>query len=370
MWIFHVFTAGYTQSVTNLQWGNGWWIEAVCAGASHCAHSVTAHPRPQWWHGVSMAMELVVPDPELDMAPSGLYPRARNTTTGVSMNESVQLEPSVVWNTTVQSSQTRNEDGSCISHCCGWCWTPAPKGADTCKVLHFPGEVPWLGRWRGAQTPDAEGLKGGFHAAVALWHGQKGFCPPIPAMQRLQFVLSLKPSDSWKTWGAVPSPPTTGTGSRAAHCHPLFCDLLCYQSTEPVHNVCGNHLNSAPWICSRGRGRQGTSFSPFFNITHTQQKCIGTFRDFRGETSSTLALNRLLSNLILVSKESSFLVWRRLTGSHAHFLCHLHSLKAEVKQKDMKTFIPGTGKQGDVSGLQSAINYNNFGNKLPSRPPF
>lgn len=63
-------------------------------------------------------------------------------------------------------------------------------------------------------------------------------------------------------------------------------------------------------------------------------------------------------------------MWTRLTGSHAHFLCHLHSLEAEVKQKDMKTFIPGAGKQGDISGLQSAVNCNNFGNKLPSHPPF
>lgn len=45
-------------------------------------------------------------------------------------------------------------------------------------------------------------------------------------------------------------------------------------------------------------------------------------------------------------------------------------LEVEVKQKDMKTFIPGAGKQGDISGLQSAVNCNNFGNKLPSHPPF
>lgn len=43
-----------------------------------------------------------------------------------------------------------------------------------------------------------------------------------------------------------------------------------------------------------------------------------------------LALNRLLSTLILVSKQSSFQMQRRLRGSHAHFLCHLHSLKAEM----------------------------------------
>lgn len=56
-------------------------------------------------------------------------------------------------------------------------------------------------------------------------------------------------------------------------------------------------------------------------------------------------------------KESSFMMWRRLPGSHARFLCHLHSLEAEVKQKDMmETFIPGTGRQGDVSGLQSSVN--------------
>lgn len=134
-----------------------------------------------------------------------------------------------------------------------------------------------------------------------------------------------------------------------------------------MHSACGRHLNAARWICSRGK--HGGSFSPFFNITHMQQKWVGTLRDFRGETSSTLALNRLLSNLILVSEESSFLMWRTLTGSHAHFLCHLQSLEAEVKQKDTKTFIPGAGKQGDVSELHSAVNYNNFGNKLQSHPP-
>lgn len=204
------------------------------------------------------------------------------------------------------------------------------------------------------------------HCVLGMRSRHKGFCPPAPAVQRLQFVLSVKPSDSCK---AVPSPPSAGTGRMAAYCHCLFCDLLCKQSTELVHSAGGNHLNAASWICSRGR-RHRLSFSSFFNITHVQQKPIGTSCDFRGEASSTLALNKLLSNLVLVSKESSFLMWRRLTGSHAHFLCHLHSLEAEVKQKDMKPFIPGTGKQGDVSGLQSAVNYNNFGNKLPSHPPF
>lgn len=174
-------------------------------------------------------------------------------------------------------------------------------------------------------------------------------------------MLSVKHSDSCK---AVPSP--TSDGTAIAY---LWSTLL--TEHRRVHSACGNHLNAACWICSRGRGRHGVSPSPFFNITHMQQKCIGTLRDFRGETSSTRALNRLLSNLTLVSKESSFLMWRRHTGSHAHFLCHLHSLEEEVKQKDMmKAFIPGTGKQGDVLGLQSAVNYNNFGNKLPSHPLF
>lgn len=48
------------------------------------------------WHRVPVAMELVVPDPQLDMVPSALYPQAWSITTGFSMSESVQLEPSVV----------------------------------------------------------------------------------------------------------------------------------------------------------------------------------------------------------------------------------------------------------------------------------
>lgn len=53
------------------QWVVSW---GVCSGASHCAHSVTAHPQPQGCHGVAVAMELVVSDPQLDMVPSALCP--------------------------------------------------------------------------------------------------------------------------------------------------------------------------------------------------------------------------------------------------------------------------------------------------------
>lgn len=69
---------------------------------------------------------------------------------------------------------------------------------------------------------------------------------------------------------------------------------------------------------------------------------------------------------------------RRLRGSQAHFLCHLHGLKAEVKlekeirkeKQKMEAFLLGTRKEGNTSGLHSTVNHSNFGNKLPPRIPF
>lgn len=175
---------------------------------------------------------------------------------------------------------------------------PALKGADTCKVLHC--ELPRLGQGRGAQTADAGGLNSDFPAAVALWAGQgeqtRRTLPPAPAAQRLQFVLSVKPPDSCK---AVPSPSVLAQGGwqqTAIACSVIYVVNRAQNwSTVPVGATQMLHAGFAA-----GAGEDTGSLSSFFNITHMQQKCIETLHDFRGETSSSLALNRLLSNLILV----------------------------------------------------------------------
>lgn len=73
-------------------------------------------------------------------------------------------------------------------------------GLNACskRGWHLQGELPWLGQWRGAQSPDAEGLNCGFHAAAALWagHGEQAprIVPPSPCSAKAAVCAVSKSS--------------------------------------------------------------------------------------------------------------------------------------------------------------------------------
>lgn len=153
----------------------------------------------------------------------------------------------------------------------------------------------------GPQAPDAEGLNSVFHVSAALWPGNREqekrtltscACSAKAAVCAVSKNLGYPESrviilQCWPTQRMT------------AYCHCLFC---CLQSRGKVHDACGNHLDALHWILSRCRGRQRVSlfFSFFF---YTQQKCIDLYMTSGVRPTSTLALNRL-STLILVSKQS------------------------------------------------------------------
>lgn len=214
-----MFSLQVTLSLSVRQWVVSWGCLCWCFSLCPLCHSSSTATVVAWGyqgHGIGCPWSTTGRDP------FSLVPQAWSTITGFSMSESVQLEPSVVWNTLVQSSQTRNEDGSCIFHHCAWGWMPAPKGADICRVNYHgwdSEEGPRVRMQRGWTVVFMLQLLSG----LGMGSRHQGLCPPAPAVQRLQFVLSVKAPDSCK---AVPCPQCWHR-RMAACCHCLFCDLLC-----------------------------------------------------------------------------------------------------------------------------------------------
>lgn len=160
----------------------------------------------------------------------------------------------------------------------------------------------------------------------------------------------------------------------SACCHHSFCDLRCKQSREKVHDACGNHLNAACWIFSIWKQRHRVFYSPFLFITHTQQKSIGSLHDFRGEPHFHLGSKQ--AAVCFDSCFKSHNSWRREDSeavTHTFFATCAVSKQTWNKrnQAERNGDFPSWNWEGrHISGIHTAVNYNNFGNKLPPCTPY
>lgn len=193
-----IFTPGYTQSVPNLWWGNGWWIKVVCNSASYCPHSVTATVLAWVVHGHGLLGVPALAQVTHGHGPSQVVPSSLEHHHKLFHKlVSVQMEPSVMWNTTAQSSQQKE-----------WRWTPHHSSPllvlNACSKRGWDLECASFNRWstvagRVKRVPRLQMQRGWtvfsmfqLHCGQETGSRRKGLWPPVPVVQRLQFVLSVK----------------------------------------------------------------------------------------------------------------------------------------------------------------------------------
>lgn len=112
------------------------------------------------------------------------------------------------------------------------------------------------------------------HCGLGMVSRQRGFCPPAPAVQQLQFVLSVKPSGSWK---AVPSPPVLAQGGWQPIA--IACSVICFVNRAQNWStmLMGTTQMLHAGFAAGAEEDAGSFFLLLFYITHLQPKIYWDF---------------------------------------------------------------------------------------------